>query len=109
MADLFQSQFDHGNLRRGVQDGETLWNLLAEDGTLAVVPDPTEPEVLAAAEKLGKIDPDDEEKQNAPETKALARIASFQAPAGAEQLPAEEEDEGNGRRRQSEAKAEARS
>ena len=111
MADLFQSEYDVGSLRRGVQDGETLWSILAEDGTIAIVPDPDPDAVTAAQKKLADVDWDDPEEANSPDTKALQRLAAFQAPISA-QLPAEDEDEeraGNGRRKQSEEKAEARS
>lgn len=134
MADLYQSYYEYGSLRRGVQDAEDLWNLLDEDGTITVVPDPGEEEVEGARADLekaheaqdkrrrdGEIGKDaekDREEQN--KINALSRTASFTPPARAEQLPADEDEddeeredkEGNGRRRdaqrQGAAKAEAR-
>jgi hypothetical protein len=118
MADLFQSEYDVGSLRRGVQDGETLWALLAEDGTVTVVPDPSEEEVAGAGEELAALiqagEEDDPEKEAERQTKIaqLSRLSSFQAPPSA-QLPAEEEEQaeekaGNGRRKTAET-AEAKS
>jgi hypothetical protein len=121
MADLFQSEYDMGSLRRGVQDGETLWNLLAVDGTVTVVADPGEAEIESARSDLekaheaqekrrrdGEIGKDPEaDKEEQDKIDALSRIAGFQPQARAEQLPAEDEDdeenedkEGNGRRRE---------
>jgi hypothetical protein len=115
MADLFQSEYNMGSLRRGVQDGETLWNLLAEDGTVTVVPDPGETEIEAARKELEGMADDEPEKDPEKEAErqnkiaALSRTASFQPPpAAAEVEGEEEEDEGNGRRRQTQEKAEAK-
>lgn len=103
MADLFQSEYEMGALRRGVQDGETLWQLLAEDGTIAIVPDPTEAAQESAVKELAKANEEkakreregksldsEEEKEEADKIAALSRIVNFTPPT---QLPAEEEDE----------------
>jgi hypothetical protein len=111
MADLFQSHYDLGSLRRGVQDGETLWNLLAEDGTIAIVPDPSEAEVASAQEELTKLNEEgvnDDPEKEAERQKQIAvasRTSSFQAPPSAAPIEVEEDEDeekekaGNGRRK----------
>lgn len=92
MADLFRSHYEMGSQRRGVEDGETLWALLAEDGTINIVDDPTGAEVESAQGKLSKLDLEDPEVRDDPETKALIRTVNFQPPAGT-QAPEEEAEE----------------
>jgi hypothetical protein len=113
MADLFQSEYDLGSLRRGVQDGETLWALLAEDGTVTIVPDPGESEVQAAQKELTKLneegEADDPEKEAERQKKiaAASRTVNFQPAPSAEPIVPEEEEEkaGNGRRKAETAEA----
>lgn len=122
MAELYQSEYDVGSLRRGVQDGETLWALLAEDGTVTIVPDPTEAAQESAAKELAKLNEEraqreregksldpEEDKEERDKIAALSRTVNFQPAPNP--FPAEEDEEkaGNGRRKQSEEKAEARS
>lgn len=107
MADLFQSEYDVASGRRGVQDGETLWNLLAEDGAIAIVPDPTAPEVESAQKELTKLNEegvnDDPEKEAERQKKiaVASRAVNFQAPVTPAQAEDEEAEEkaGNGRRK----------
>ena len=113
MADLFQSEYDVGSLRRGVQDGETLWALLAEDGTVTVVPDPTAPEVEAAQKELSKLArrartrTPTRRPSGRSKIAAASRTVNFQAPPSNEPIVAEEEEEkaGNGRRKAETAEA----
>lgn len=115
MADLFQSEYDLGSLRRGVQDGETLWNLLAEDGTVTIVPDPGEADVESAQKELTALNEegvnDDPEKEAERQKKiaAASRTSNFQpAPQPENELTEEQEEEakaGNGRRKAETAEA----
>lgn len=106
MADLFRSYYEHGRKRRGLQDAEDLWDLLAEDETITVVEDPVEGDVEGASKKLesanekqqerirnneiGK-DPEKDKKER-DEIAALSRTASFQ-PLAEPTFGEDEEDE----------------
>jgi hypothetical protein len=98
MADLFQSHYDLGSLRRGVQDGETLWELLAEDGSITIVPDPTEAEVESAQKELtklneqGEAENDEKEADRQKKIAVASRTVNFQPPPSAEPIVVEEED-----------------
>lgn len=114
MADLFQSEYDLGSLRRGVQDGETLWNLLAEDGTVTIVADPTEAQIESAQKELTKLneagEADDAEKEADRQKKiaAASRTVSFQPAPSSQPILEEDDDEekaGNGRRKAETAEA----
>ena len=108
MADLFQSEYDIGSQRRGVQDGETLWNRLAEDGAVTIVPDPDGATIESAQKELTKLNEegvnDDPEKEAERQKKiaVASRTSSFQAPPSTVIEAEEEESEekaGNGRRK----------
>lgn len=54
MAELLQSEFNEIKLRRGVQDLNDLLVMLAEDGSITVIDDPSPEEILKAREQTAK-------------------------------------------------------
>lgn len=54
MAELLQSEFNEIKLRRGVQDLNDLLVMLAEDGSITVIDDPSPEEILKAREQAAK-------------------------------------------------------
>jgi len=54
VAELLQSEFNEIKLRRGVQDLNDLLVMLAEDGSITVIDDPSPEEILKAREQSAK-------------------------------------------------------
>ena len=56
MTELYRSTFEEMNLRRGSEDAETLFDMLATHGEISLADDPSKEEILKAREQLASQD-----------------------------------------------------